>query len=91
MVAALESLWHHVWLLASTYGSGSYGSSTYNGSASSGTQIGPLSLPVTGATLWVIVGIAAIAVGVGLFVWARQQRRHKAEFPSAASSAKNED
>lgn len=79
MIAALAALTNHAWLLATAYGSGTYGSDIYSGAASSSSssnvQIGPITLPVTGAGLLAILGIFAIAVGAGLFVWARQRRR----------------
>ena len=64
-------------LFASTYGSGAYGSNPYGGVLASGTnvQVGPITLPVTGAGLMIIVGALALAVAAGWLVWLRQQRK----------------
>lgn len=88
-MAALLATQPTFWRLASTYGTSSYGSCDYssgtscNGS-SPGVQIGPITLPVTGATIWAILGILLIALAVGLFVWGRQ-RRKRANTPTSVS------
>ena len=56
--------------LGSTYGSSVFGSSTYNGNV----QIGPITLPVTGAGLSIILGALALALAAGIFVRSRQNR-----------------
>ncbi len=77
MSSALLS--HAYLLLASTYGSGTYGTGTYNGAvASNNVIIGPISLPVTGAGLMVIIGALSVAAAVGWFVWLRQNRSKQA-------------
>ena len=62
-------------LLADTYGTGSFGAALYSQSGS--TQIGPLTLPVTGSTLLGISGAVLVAAAGGLFVYARQRRRKR--------------
>ena len=57
---------------AQPYGQGAYGSSTYGNGV---IQIGPVILPVTGAGILAIISIAIIALGVGLYAWARQRRK----------------
>lgn len=61
-------------LLASTYGSASYGSGVYSTSSSPLVQIGPLTLPNTGAGWAVLIGATFLAIGGGLVVWLRQNR-----------------
>ena len=60
------------WLLASAYGVSPYSAGSYS---QNGLQIGPVTLPVTGAQGLLVLGVIAIAVGAGLFVWANQKRR----------------
>jgi LPXTG-motif cell wall-anchored protein len=73
-------------LLGSTYGSGSYNAGPYNASSASSSpsstpaplvQIGPLSLPDTGAGWAVIIGAAVVAIAAGWMVWIWQKRRHR--------------
>lgn len=59
-------------LLAQVYGSGAYNTLTYGGGS---IQIGPLTLPDTGATLWGAIFIVMIALGVGLLVWLHQRKK----------------
>jgi len=61
----------HFFVLASTYGSGAYNAGSYNGTV----QVGPFTLPVTGAGLSIILGVLAIAVAAGVIVWLRQKRK----------------
>jgi len=57
--------------LGSTYGSGVFGAGTYNG----GVQIGPITLPVTGAGLSIILGAFALAIAAGMFARLHQKRK----------------
>jgi hypothetical protein len=59
-------------LLASAYGVSPYNTGKYG---AGDIQVGPITLPVTGPQGLAILGIAIIAIGVGLFVWSRQLRR----------------
>lgn len=61
-------------LLAVTYGSGTYSSGTYGGAAPL-LQIGPLTLPNTGAGWMVLISAAVLAVAAGWAVWLWQRRR----------------
>ena len=67
-------------IIASTYGSGAYSGGVYGAGAAAAptptpaVTIGPITLPVTGATL-AIAGAAMIAVAVGLIYWTYQHRQ----------------
>jgi len=63
-------------LSASTYGTSTYGSGSFSSVLASSTnvQIGPITLPVTGSGLLVIMGCLGIAVAAGLVVWLHQRR-----------------
>jgi len=77
-MVAMKLVWT-LFLLASTYGSGSYNGSTYNGSSGGAptlVAIGPVTLPDTGAGWAVLIGAAALAISGGWFVWLWQRRRH---------------
>jgi hypothetical protein len=56
--------------LGTTYGSSLFNAGSYNGNV----QIGPITLPVTGAGLSIILGALALAIAGGVFVWLRQNR-----------------
>jgi hypothetical protein len=58
--------------VATTYGSGTYGTNTFNGTL----QIGPITLPDTGAAL-ALAGVIMLAVSGGLVAWVLQQRRRR--------------
>lgn len=63
-----------------SYGQGTYGCGQYNSGCQSGgsvLQIGPLILPNTGSTWLILVGIVLVAIGVGVFAWARQRRKKR--------------
>lgn len=62
-----------------SYGETAYGQGAYSTCAMAAPviQLGPISLPDTGATWLGLIGAACFAIGVGLFVWARQRRRHR--------------
>lgn len=77
--------------LASTYGSGAYNAGNYNGLADTQVtptplpnpgptatplvDIGPVTLPNTGAGWMVLVGAFILAVAAGWAVWIWRQRR----------------
>lgn len=61
---------HIKFMFGSTYGTGLFNAGTYNGNV----QIGPVTLPVTGAGLSIILGALAISLAAGIFVWSRQKR-----------------
>ena len=68
-------------LFAQAYGQGAYSCGQYSSGCQSATnviRIGPAVLPATGATLLAIISAALIALGVGLYVWARQRRKRVA-------------
>jgi hypothetical protein len=62
---------HINFVLGSTYGSGTFNASSYNGNV----QVGPITLPVTGAGLAIILGVLALSVAAGIFSWLRQNRK----------------
>lgn len=67
--------------LASTYGGCSYGQSTDSsgacGAATPTIQLGPLTLPDTGATWVGLAGAVVFAIGVGLLFWLHQRSQKR--------------
>ena len=66
-------------VMASTYGSSTYGSGVYGGSAPL-LQVGPLTLPNTGAGWMVLISavLLAVAAGWAAWLWGRRRARAKA-------------
>lgn len=60
------------YFLAQVYGSGAYGSLAYGSGV---IQIGPFTLPDTGATWLGLASVIAIALGVGILVWLHGRRK----------------
>ena len=65
---------HAILFFAQAYGSGAYSSGSYGGSSPL-LQIGPLSLPNTGAGWAVIIGAAILGLAGGLAMAIYQHRK----------------
>jgi hypothetical protein len=72
MQGILQQFW-----MATTYGAGTYTSGVYGGNNPL-VQVGPLSLPNTGAGWAVLICAALIAAGGGWMVF-MMMRRHRAK------------
>jgi LPXTG-motif cell wall-anchored protein len=70
-----------IWILvASAYGAAGYGGNVYGG-AGTLVQVGPLSLPNTGAgwTVLISAGVLAVSGGWGVWLWQRRRLARKAQ------------